>query len=84
MLVDNVDCTEWDDPRKPHHHARGNDSLAEGYVRGLRAGGGRLWFPTKDEALAAAEPIAAEARHKAEQADRVRREQNSSAAAFAG
>jgi hypothetical protein len=82
MLVDNVDCSQWTDPRKPNHHGRGNDTIAQAYVRGLRAGG-QLWYPDKSEALNAAQPIAAEVRHKAEQVARTRLEQESSASAFA-
>ncbi|MGE7002978.1 hypothetical protein ACQKHK_12660, partial [Staphylococcus capitis] len=33
MLVDGVDCTQWSDPRKPHHHGRGSDTVAQAYVR---------------------------------------------------
>lgn len=83
MVPDGIDCTEWRDPRPTKHHGRGNDTVVQAYVRGLRAGG-QLWFPDMDEALSAAEPIAAIERHKAEKASQARREQYDDASMFAG
>lgn len=82
MTIDGVDCTQWRDPRPVTHHGRGDDSVAQAYVRGLRSGG-ELWFPTKADALAAAQPVHAELTAEAEKAAQIRREQDA-AAIFAG
>lgn len=85
MIVEGsrTDCTRWRDPRPVDHNARGSDSRAQHLLRGLRSGG-ELWYPSASEARAAAQPIADEARRKADRAAQTRREQESSASAFAG
>jgi hypothetical protein len=39
MVTGGIDCTEWTDPRKAHHHGQGTDTRAQAYERGLRLGG---------------------------------------------
>jgi len=59
-MVDWTDCSQWKDPHKldtVEYHGTATDR----YRAGIRAGAG-LWFPTPDEAVAQAEPIAAEIR----------------------
>lgn len=64
MLVDDWDCTRYVDPRPAQRHHRGDHSIAEGFVHAVR-NGAVLHYPTHDEARAAAEPLADEARDEA-------------------
>lgn len=58
--VDWTDCSQWKDPhRLDVIEYRG--TTAERFLAGIRAGAG-LWFPTPDESVAQAKPIAAEIR----------------------
>lgn len=58
--VDWTDCSVWRDPHKLDTvDYRG--TATDRYLTGIRAGAG-LWFPTVDEALTQARPIAAEIR----------------------
>ena len=50
-----VDATRWRNPDVVENHLSGS-SITEIYLSGLRAGG-RLWFPTKEQALDAAQPL---------------------------
>lgn len=59
-----IDCSRWRDPRISSHHSRGDETLVQVLIKGLRRGG-ELWFPTQGEAIAAAEPIVAESERKA-------------------
>ncbi len=52
------------DPRPVNRNARGDYNQTQHFLRGLR-NGGELWFPTATEAQAAAQPLAAEHRRKA-------------------
>lgn len=56
LAVGGVNCSRWRDPIAAAAHARGA-TPAEQYVAGLHAGL-ELWFPSPDEAVAAASAIA--------------------------
>ena len=64
MAPEGVNCSRWRDPRPVERHHRGDESVAEVFVHGVRCGG-QLWYPTQAEAIAAAAPIAAEVRKAA-------------------
>lgn len=57
LRVDDVDCSRWQDPRPVERHHRGDETLAESFVNGLRHGA-VLRYPTAEEAREAAAPIA--------------------------
>jgi hypothetical protein len=77
MRLGPVDASRW---RDPEHAGRGN-SVADRFLDGLR-NGNQLWFPTKTEARAAAQPVYDKLQHQAEQAAKIRRQRNRNAAAF--
>lgn len=58
-----INCSRWRDPRIIDRHARGDETLVQALLNGLRRGGA-LWYPTQAEAIAAAEPIVAETERK--------------------
>ncbi|TWS20644.1 hypothetical protein FK529_04690 [Tsukamurella asaccharolytica] len=60
-----VNCGTWRDPRALDGRLHGATTPREVFRMGIRAGG-QLWFPTVDEARAAAEKIATQLRAKAE------------------
>lgn len=72
IAVDGINCSRWRDPRPVSRHARGNRSIAESFTDGLRAGG-KLWYPTAEQAVQAAQPIAAEEATAREAAARAQR-----------
>jgi hypothetical protein len=78
MRLGPVDASRWRDPEQP---GRG-DTPAARFLDGLRRGN-TLWFPTKSEALDAAEPAYQRAQRKAERDAQVRRQQNRDATTFA-
>lgn len=58
-----VDCSRWRNPRKVRNlHPT---TVTDGFIAGIQRGG-QLWYPSADEAAAAAEPIAAELRREAD------------------
>jgi hypothetical protein len=69
-----VNCSRWRDPRPVERHHRGDETLAQSLVNGLR-NGGELWYPTHAEAIAAAEPIDANARAAAQRLAEIQRAQ---------
>lgn len=58
-----VDCSVWRNPRKVRNlHPT---TVTDGFIAGIQRGG-QLWYPSADEAAAAAAPIAAELRREAD------------------
>jgi hypothetical protein len=80
--VGHVDCTQWRDISAVDGHLYG-DTVVDRYLGGLRAGGGALWFPSGEEAVAAAQPIHDQWQREAEAAAAERRAQGG-IAAFGG
>lgn len=56
LTVNGVSCARWREPEAAAAHARGKTD-AEQFISGL-AGGAQLWYPSADEAVAAATVIA--------------------------
>jgi hypothetical protein len=54
-----INCTQYRDPRIAARHHRADLDVTGNYLRALRQGA-ELWFPTPEEALAAAAPIYAQ------------------------
>ena len=77
-----VDATRWRDGN-PHKAGKG-DTPATRYLDGLVRCGNTLWYPTQAEAIDAARPAWLKLQGQHQEAERIRREQNRAAAAFAG
>lgn len=79
LRVGPVDASRWKNPDTP---GRGT-SVAAQFLDGLTRKN-TLWFPTQGQAVEAAQPAYRREKAEAEQRERIRREQNARARAFAG